>query len=68
MGVCPYERYAPGTEIRYSKRDRETHIPQKLLAFRAYKNNSAGTSWAILLWKILSCELNSLNGVVCISG
>ena len=50
----------------------ETRIRQKLLAFRAYKNNlkcswRTGTSWAILLRKILSCELNSLKGVVCVS-
>lgn len=46
----------------------ETRILQKLLAFRAYKNNSAvGTSWAILLRKILSYELNSIKGVVCVS-
>ena len=57
-GVCPYARHAPGTEMRFSKRDRGNSYCAKITCIE---------SWAILLRKILSCELNSLKGVVCVS-
>ena len=57
-GVCPYARHAPGTEMRFSKRDRGNSYSAKITCIE---------SWAILLRKILSCELNSLKGAVCVS-
>ena len=50
--------YAPGTEMRFSKRHRGNAYSAKITRIE---------SWAILLRKILSCELNSLKGVVCVS-
>ena len=64
--------YAPGTEMRFSKRDRGNAYSAKITRIPRFLNNlqccwTTGTSWAILLRKILSCELNSLKGVVCVS-
>ena len=50
--------YAPGTEMRFSKRHRGNAYSAKITRIE---------SWAILLRKILSCKLNSLKGVVCVS-
>ena len=53
MNAC-----APGTEMRFSRRHRGNAYSAKTTRIE---------SWAILLRKILSCKLNSLKGVVCVS-